>query len=157
MKLKEIVLGCENCDCITIEGKYIQGICLENITESYVGFNDVMELRKKVRDFALFIDKNANKKAKSYTEFSGFEDIFKRIELGQDIVDITLIFEENNLETTQCYSVYWDKKEEHINLAQNTYICEDGRLCLVISKKKKLKDFFDIYEVLKRETVDFHL
>lgn len=165
MKLKEIVIGCENCDGVTIKGKYVKGIYLGEIKESYVGFGDDIEKRKKIKDFALYIDKNANVQGKTRGEFSGYSNAFERIGLGKDVTGIMLVFEgHHDYDTTtikQNFSVEWTNKNDRQawNPAQDAYITEAGDLCLVISKKKKVKDFFHILkdDDEDEEYVGFHL
>ncbi len=160
MELKEIVLAFENCDGVTIDGKAIKGICLADIRESIVGFNSNVETRKKIKNFALYIDKSANKSFDN-PECYLSKDYFARIADEQDIVGITLVYkkDENNVHSIvkETYGVYWEDIKAQCNPAQKAYITKAGDLCLVVSKKKNINDFFWIYEDEESEDVSFNL
>lgn len=160
MELKEIILGFKDCDAAVINAKTIKGISLDDIKESIVGFSCDVETRKQAKHFALQLNAAANKSFNDDPPY-GARDTFERIAIRQDIVDVTLVYEksESNVRSTvrECYSLYWTDSNEQENPAQKAYITAEGELCLVVSKKKKLEDFFSFYKTEEREDADFYL
>ena len=154
MKLKYITFLLENCDVITIDGKYIGNFLIDNIrtTISRIACNSIMKM--DIADtIVIEIHKNANKKRHHFNFDSDYNEhtVFDRLQEWNDITSIKFKFEEQYVEENKTprqeeytYYVYWEGNSDEENEAQSTYISNDGNLYIVISKDKTVEDFFDL-------------
>lgn len=168
MNLKEIVLYFIDCNSMTIDAKCINGIYLGGITESLSGFDGKINRTISAADFALYVDKAADKVFDDDSTL--YRTYFDVLEFYHNIYSVTLVYEEvvdgvSSIIKKE-YNVYWDDINENPNSnpSQNTYITIDGNLCVVISKDKDLDDFFEVYrdededyEKLSSDDIEFHL
>lgn len=168
MELKEVVLYFIDCNAMTIDAKCINGIYLGGITESLSGFDGKINKTISAADFALYVDKAADKVIDDDSICS--RTYFNTLEFYHNIYSVTLVYEEvidgvSSIVKKE-YEVYWDDIHENPNSnpSQNTYITSDGNLCVVISKDKDLDNFFEVYrdededyEKLSSDDIEFHL
>ena len=150
MKLKYVTFILENCDAITIDGKYIGEFLIEDIQTSIsrVASNCIMKM-DIANTVAIEIHKDANKERYPFEQIieDWKETVFDRIDEHSDITCVE--FELVNDSKVEHYEYYvdWIGDSDYVNEAQSVYISDCGNLYLVINKDKKIKDFFD-YEMI---------
>lgn len=165
MKLKYITFVLENCDVITIDGKYIGTFLVDDIQTSIsrVACNSIMKM-DIANTIVIEIHKDANKKRCPFG--SNFNDnghmTFDRFKECNDITSIEFKLEETYVEKEKepyieeyNYFVDWVGDNDYINEAQTTYISNDKNLYIVIAKDKNIEDFFDLEEINDSESMDF--
>ena len=156
MKLKEITFTLENCDYITINGKYIGDFLVDEINTSIqriaVNAIEQMDVANVV---AIEIHKDANKERYHFLQ-TGWEDgkhmTFDRLIEYDDITRIEFKLDDKSYG----YYVNWVGDSDYENEAQSIYISKDGHLYLIIAKDKVVSDFFNMNEIDDSEYMDFH-
>lgn len=166
MKLNYITFVFENCDKITIDGKYIGDFLVDDI-ETYfkrIACNSISKI-EVTNTFAIEIHKDANKERYQFDQIC-CEDwkqlIFDRFQNG-DITHVDFELEEQYLDEDNTpkkhehsYSVVWGGDNVFYNEAQKTYISKVGHLYIVISKDKNVEDLFDKEWIDDKDSMDFH-
>lgn len=165
MKLNYITFVFENCDEITIDGKYIGDFLVDDIHTYFarIACNSI-DKREFVHTFAIEIHKDANKERYQFDQ-RDYEDwkhlVFDRLQTG-DITHIDFELEEQYLDDKTAknheysYSVLWCGDYDFYNEAQKTYISKAGHLYIVISKDKSVEDLFDKEWIDDKCSIDFH-
>lgn len=163
MKLKEITFVLENCDCITIDGKYIGNFLVEDIRTSIqrIACNAINKM-DIANTFAIEIHKDANKercvlgcedyKQMTFDRFTAWNDITSiEFELVEEYV------EEGKEPIVEHYDYYvnWVGENDQENEAQKSYISKVGNLYIVIADGKDIEDFFDKEDIDDSEHMDF--
>ena len=159
MKLKEITFVLENCECITIDGKYIGDFLVEDIRTSIqrIACNaiDKMDI---AYTFAIEIHKDANK---LHNEFDR-KPIFDRLTSRNDISIIQFKLFEDYVENGQepivehyDYYVHWTGENDQENNSQKSYISNAGNLYIVVADGKGIEDFYDKETIDNEEHMDF--
>lgn len=166
MKLKYITFIFENCDSITIEGKYIGDFIVDNIQTSIrrIACNTIRRI-DTANVFAIEIHKDANKERYQHnqTNLEEFKQMtFDRFTTWQDITYIEFeleddLHEEGNQTQLHAYSLDWFGPDDTNNLSQKTYISKLGHLYIVVADNKRLCDFFDGEEIDNEENMTFHM
>ena len=149
MKLKNITFVLENCDCITIDGKYIGDFLVEDIRTSIqrIACNAIMKM-DIVHTFAIEIHKDANKERCPF----GFEEdkelTFDRLAYD-DVTQIEFELVDDYVEEGQepiiehyHYFIHWVGDSDYTNEAQKSYISNVGNLYMVIADGKTIENFF---------------
>ena len=169
MKLKYITFGLENCDQITIEGKYVGDFVVQDIkTEIKRTACNAIDRIDSVDTFAVEIHKDVNKERYQFNQ-TDYEDwkqmTFDRLNQYHDITSIEFeLYDDYATETdneTHCtehyfYWVVWSGESDETNDAQSNYVSKDGNLYIVISKDKTVEDFYDKNEIDDSSAMDFH-
>lgn len=145
MTLKEITFGFENCEVITIDGKYICGFVVDDLHTCFhrVACNSIEKI-EVAYIIAIEISRDADAE---YAPF-GCRDMtstkFERLQRYNDItsIDFTLVDENTGKEESHSYWVDWQGDCDEINEAQDTYLSSLGNLYIVIAKDKLIHDFF---------------
>lgn len=163
MKLKEITFVFENCECITIDGKYIGDFLVEDIRTSIqrIACNAINKM-DVAHIFAIEIHKDADKTRHSF----GFEiddgSVFNRLTSWDDITSIEFeLVDEYHGEGQEPiiehynYFVHWTGEDNQENDAQKSYISKVGNLYIVIADGKDIEDFFDKEAIDDGEHMDF--
>lgn len=169
MKLKYITFVLENCDRITIDGKYIGEFVVKDFeTEIRRIACNAIEKVDFINTFAIEIHKDANKERYSFdqTHIERFKHMtFNRLNDYHDITHIEFelydnYFDENEEEAPYTehyeYTVNWTGESDMDNDAQSNYTSKDGHLYIVISANKTIEDFFDKEEINDSDYMDFH-
>lgn len=161
MKLKSITFIFENCDTITIDGKYVGHFVVDNIKKSIlrIAMNAIDKI-DSAHTFVIEIHKNANVERFPFNneKLESKETVFKRLSLG----DITHIEFEliDRVEKEVCsfrYVVDWkDSQSEYINAFQKSYVSDPGHLYIVIEEKGKIEKYFDLEQLNDEAYMDFH-
>ncbi len=167
MKIKNLTLTFENCDRVTIDGKYIGDFLVDDLHTYFkrIACNSIAKI-DYADTIAIEIHKDANKDRYQFdqTDYPDWKQkTFDRITDYNDITSIEFEMEENNVEEDampkiECYQYYvdWIGDSEYGNDAQTSYISSDGNMYLVIAKNKSIEDFFDMESINNAEEMDFH-
>ncbi len=167
MKLKQITLVFENCDAITIDGKYVGQFLVDNLHTSFerIACNSIEKI-DVVNTFVIEIHKDANKERYQFdqTQIEDFKQMaFDRLKLYKDITSIEFDLEESYVEDGQVpciehydYYINWVGDSEYSNEAQTNYLSKDGNFYIVIAENKSIEDFFDLEKINDSESMDFH-
>lgn len=144
MKLKEITFTLENCETITVDGKYVGHFIIDNIEKGFyrIAVNCIKKTQNANR-VVLEIHKNANREEHIFgSENLDKQFIFNRLKYG-DITYVDFIIEDGDGCMEYSFAVDWCGESEYINEAQKTYESECGHLYLVIEDGKTIDDYFD--------------
>lgn len=166
MKLKEITFVLENCDLITIDGKYIGNFVVEDIRTSIqrIACNSIDKM-DVAHTLAIEIHKDADKTHYAFgfgTEDYYKESVFDRIISYDDITSIQFELVDEYVEGNQeptvehyNYFVDWTGESNQENNAQKSYISKVGNLYVVIADGKNIEDFFVKEDIDDNEYMDF--
>lgn len=167
LKLKHITFIFENCDSITIEGKYIGDFLIDDL-ETFIHRTACNSIERvdAANTVAIEIHKDANKERYAFGQ-DNTDDLkqmtFDRFKEYADITAVQFELEENYIEDekaarTEHYDYYvdWVGESDYENEAQKTYLSKTGNLYIVIANEKRLDDFFDLEEVDDERHMDFH-
>jgi hypothetical protein len=167
MRLKQITFEFENCDAITIDGKYVGDFIVEDIrTEiSRIASNSI-EKTDTAYSFAIEIHKDANKERYQFDQahIKDFKQMtFDRFMKYDDITNILFELEENyeceeGIPRCEQYNYYlnWTGESEYENDSQTSYLSKDGNLYIIVANGKCLRDFFDLDAINDSEYMDLH-
>lgn len=163
MKLKEITLCFENCDQITIDGKYVGNFLVDDIHTSIqrIGCNAINRLNV-ANIFAIEIHKDANKERCSFGCVGDSELTFDRLTAYCDITRVEFDLIDDFAEDGQdpdvehySYLVDWVGDSDDENEAQKTYISKAGYLYIIVAKNKSIQDFFELETINDVDCMDF--
>lgn len=167
MKLKNITLCFENCDYITIDGKYIGDLMVDDLRSCFrkIGSNGISKI-ETANTFAIEIHKEANKERYEFEQMD-IEDFrqmtFDRLMEYKNITSIKFEMEEQYVKEGQVpkvdsydYWVNWVGDSDNFNEAQTNYISKEGNLYIVIAEGKGIEDFFDMEEINDSDSMNFH-
>lgn len=164
MRIKYIELTLENCEVVTIDGKYIGDFLVDDISTSisrlacnWVGKVDWAGL------VAIEIHKDADKE---YYFLDGCKrNKFSRLTTWNDITHIDICLEEDvgddsAKSQTYSYAIDWDDGNDGENKNQESYISDLGNLYIYINSKKSsdnkgIFDFFDKEEINNKDYSHF--
>lgn len=162
MKLKEITFHLENCDHITIDGKYIGDFLVDKIETSIrrCACNTIMK-SDVAKVFAIEVHKDANKNYNPFGEEDWETTVFKRLVQHRDICQIDFTLIENYPEEGKEpyiehyeYFVDWCGESDYENDAQVSYISDLGHLYIVIKKDSKINEFFNKEDINEKIGMD---
>lgn len=162
MNIKRITFCFENCEWITIDGKYIGDMDASDIRKSVcrVACNAVEEI-ETANFFAVEIHKDANKEEYAFgiknEEYKTYT--FDRFLKYNDITDIHIeLYDEYGEEKDETYKylVDWVGEDEYSNPAQKTYLSKCGNLYIVVSNERDIADCFSIERIDDKEYMNFH-
>lgn len=152
----EIVL--ENCEVITVDGKYIGDFSCEGIEHSIsrVACNSIKE-SYTCKDFSMSIHRDCS--LNDIEEWTlGVSDIkrdpLKRINNYNDITSIYIYFTKDKENPKQIY-VKWGGDSDYNNEYQKSYINKFGDLFIVVSEDLKLGDVFDMREIEDKNSINW--
>ena len=168
--ISKIELGLENCEVITIDGKYIGAFDVSNIQThirrmgcNYIGKYNSCE------SFAIEIHRSGNTVNKPFgiEDVGHNESIFDRLLKYRDITSVTVYYDKKNDkyedidtgEKADFYVPYEDEVEGALgspNVNQKCYINSFGDLYILISKNETLEDYFDMDEIEDEDMLSFH-
>ena len=160
MKLKEITLVLENCELITIDGKYVGDFLVEDIRTSIqrIACNAIDKM-DVAYTFAIEIHKDANKLNSQFDR----KPIFDRLTSWDDITSIQFELFQDYVEEGQepivehyDYYIHWTGDSDQENDSQKSCISDVGNLYIVVADGKGIEDFFDKEAINDKEHMDFH-
>lgn len=151
MRIKNITFFLENCDWITIDGKYIGDIELKDINKQIqrVATNSIIPVGV-CNHFFIEIHKNANRinyafQQENHKEFE--YNVFQRLHDEKDITSIRLILiDENEIEHIFNYYVPYELIN-YKNLYQTSYISDLGHLYIFIDLEKPISSKLDYNKI----------
>lgn len=167
--ISRIELGLENCEVITIDGKYIGSFDASNIHTdiSRMGCNYIGK-SQSCDSFAIEIYRDANiiNRPFGIENDDDYIKIFERITKYNDITSVTVYYDKKDdnykdVETGESdyfYVTYEEENEGQLgspNIYQSSYINDFGDLYIVIDKDKKIFDLFDKEEINDADSLDF--
>ncbi len=166
-RIKEITFTFENCEMITIPGKYIGSFCVDDVRKSVerVAMNAICEM-DVCHSFCVEIHKDANVEYRACGHESNPVRKFDRFLEWNDItqIEFSLVSDETYFELEQCDASVpedagWEKKfsyfldwgggvgGECVNPYQKTVISGGGWLYIVVDKNHSMEDFFPEEEI----------
>lgn len=163
MKLKEITFLLENCDDITIDGKYVGDFLVDDIRTSIkrIGCNAIDRM-DVAHTFAIEIHKDANKKRYAFGQKEWEEMTFNRLIDFNDITSIQFELFDDYVEDGQepitehyYYFVHWTGEDSQENDSQKSYVSKVGNLYIVIADGKNIEDFFYKESIDDSDHMDF--
>ena len=163
MILKRITFVLENCDCITIDGKYIGDFLVEDIRTSIqrIACNAINKM-DVAHTFAIEIHKDANKVRHLFGCEEDKELTFDRFTSYNDITQIELELTNDYVEEGQepivehyHYYIHWVGDDDYVNEAQKSYISNVGNLYIVVADGKNIEDFFYKEQIDNHDHMDF--
>nr|DAH73365.1 MAG TPA: hypothetical protein [Caudoviricetes sp.] len=147
MNIKKIEFILENCEVITIDGRFIGDFDLDNIKTRVRRVANAINKIVSVEDVAIEIRSLANV---TTTCPWGVDETFKPFDRLTEHHDITAIVVYFNDNSSECYYVNYRSKGDYIgakNLNQHTHVSSLGNLYLVISEKNTIEDYWDIRKI----------
>lgn len=157
-KLKYITFILENCERITIDGKYVASFLVDDIKTSisrmalnYIGRMDT------VNTFAIEIHRDANDTINPFGDPNLGQYLkFDRLARYDDItsIEFELYDNDNDWSESHHYYVNWVGDDDYENDAQKSYLSKDNNLYIVIADGKNVEDFFDTEEINDSEYMD---
>lgn len=137
--IESIILYCENCESIEIEGRYIGEIELIGLKQIITRYGEY----RICEDFILEINRDADKKYKSFGMISD-EILFERLINIRDIVSITIRYNDGSLEDNMYMPYREEENNYQTNRYQHVYKSNLNHLYIVCSKEKEISDYFDM-------------
>lgn len=156
MKLKSITFIFENCETITVDGKYIGHFVVDNIEKGFYRIaSNLFKKSQTANRIVVEIHKNANREEHIFnSENLDKQFIFERLKQG-DITHIDFVFEDENGAENFSFVTNWCGDSDYINEAQKTCESECGHLYLVIEDGKNIEDYFQKEEINDASYMDF--
>lgn len=160
MRLKDITFNLENCEMITIDGKYIGDFEVSDLETSIsrIACNAISQI-DCANTIAIEIHKNADKEYNPFGQKDYSTTIFKRL-MADDIASIEFTLESQYSDTVEStsyiYRVDWTDCNMDSNEAQKHYLSKDGNLYIVIKDGAQIEDYFDKDSIDDPEEMSFH-
>lgn len=147
MRLKEIELQFENCEYVTINGKYVGEFLVDGIKKSFarLGCNSINKIDECTK-FIVELSDDANKIANVVSSsdwYNHYDNVFGRIEQYADITGFRFVLVDyDGVEHEYSYLPVWEDKDHNgmENLYQKSYISKNGFMYIVIGKDINIKD-----------------
>lgn len=160
MVLEKVEFVFENCERITIEGKYISDFYLGDIYTEFarIACNSIEKL-DMVKTVAIGIHKGAeDKEYAPFGEKDWKKSNFQRFLQYNDITHICFIMDGEKYS----YSVEWNEDDawDQENSRQTCYLSRLGHLYIVVSDnpEEDLKTkYFPYEDINSKEYIDFHM
>ncbi len=150
MVLKQITFYFENCEYITIDGKYIGEFLVDKISAS-VSRVTVDSVRKMnvSKLFKIEIHKDADVEYCQFGDENYKRKIFERFENYSDITEISFDLEDKDSDLNIHYDYYlnWIGDSSDMNLAQKSYRSNLGNLYIVVAEDEDIFELFDKYYI----------
>lgn len=152
--IESIILHCENCESIEIEGRHIGEIEIKGLTQNLRRHGNEIKYYKTCEDFVLEIHKDSNKRYKTFGMISD-DVLFDRIINVPDIVSITIKYNDGTIDDN-IYVPYKEKDTFLINKYQHTYCSGAKHLYIICSKENLIGDYFDIGYINDEKSMNIH-
>ena len=152
--IESIILHCENCESLEVEGRHIGEIFIIDIKENICKHGSGIRHYKTCEDFVLEINSDANKRYKTFGLMSD-DTLFDRITNQKDIVSITIKYNDRSIDD-DIYVQYKEKETFLSNEYQNVYMSNLNHLYIVCSKEKIINDYFDISYINDEKAMNIH-
>ena len=152
--IESVILHCENCESLEIEGRHIGEIFIVGMKENIRRHANTVKQYRKCEDFVLEIHRDANKKYKTFGMISD-DILFNRINEIPDIVSITIKYDDRTVDDN-IYVSYKEKETFLINEYQHTYKSKSNHLYIVCSKDSSICDYFDLSYIDDEKAMNIH-
>lgn len=131
--IKSLDIVFENCECISIETKYLYGFSLSGIDVSIsrIALNCIHKMNS-VKHTEIVICRDADKEYKPFGVDEYKTTVFDRISTDKDITSLYLRYQDG---TEECYYPKWGGDSDYINTYQHSCITPKGNLVLVIDEE----------------------
>ena len=170
-RLNEITFGLENCESITVQGKYVGEFRATDFRKEIarVAMNAICE-QEVCEKFFLELHRDADKE---YAPF-GIDDskttVFRRLTEFGDITSIQFTLTDDDVyyeckvasdeNTKECdYLLVYDSEYDSLganNRNQKSFLSDNGWLYIVVSKgKEEVRDIFDMNEINSADYAKF--
>lgn len=166
MLIRKIEFGLENCEHITIDGKYIGHFYAGEIKREIarMACNDI-SMHEICNAFCIEVHKDANKKYSPFGEEKWETLAFTRLTGYNDITDITIHLydhydeearNDESKDTVYHYLLNWGGDDDNNcdNPLQSSKIAKTGWLYITIGEDMKMEDIFPDEEVDDEEYSD---
>jgi len=155
-QIEKIELLLENCEIITVEGKHIGDLQIENIVYSInrMACNYIAE-RFMCKSFSMSIHRDCALNTKIETTFGKANEErnpVQRIHDHKDIVSVHIHFSDG---IEKHIYLEWDGESGYENKYQDTYINNFGDLFIVAGMNKKIEDVFDLTKIEDEDRINY--
>lgn len=161
MLIRKLEFVLENCEVITIDGKYIgdfhAGDIRKEVSRMACNHIGIMEI---CHNFCVEIHKDAN------IEYSPFgcgdwkTTIFERLTKHNDItaIDISLYdqYEDDGNDIVEHYYIHWGDDDEYNNSYQSSKVSKNGWLYIVASKDTAINEVYPDENIDDKDFIEFH-
>lgn len=148
MKLNQITFHLENCDHITIDGKYIGDFLVDQIERTIrrTAYNSI-DCVDTAKCFVIEIHKDADKPHYELGDFDSRTSVFNRLIQWYDICQIDFDLTDGSDPRFANYEHYsyfldWTGDDGQINEAQSVYISDLGNIYIVVKANSTIDDYF---------------
>lgn len=152
--IESIILHCENCESIEIEGRHIGEIFIDGMKEVIRRRGNKITKYRICEDFVLEIHRDANKRYKTFGMISD-DVLFDRIINARDIVSITIKYDDKTIDD-DIYILYKEEDTFLSNEYQNVYKSGLNHLYIVCSKDNSIRDYCDINYINDEKAMNIH-
>lgn len=142
-KIASVEFGLENCEVLSIEGKYIGNFSVQNLKSSIKKHYDSITHMTTCDLFAIAISKEANKDYFAFDIEEFKHNTFKRLSNG-DICSVDLIYDDGSKDE---FYIDWVGESEYKNEAQDSYVSKLGDLYIVVSKDQNVASCFGNWHI----------
>ncbi|KAA9007295.1 hypothetical protein F4V43_02070 [Paenibacillus spiritus] len=143
MKIKSVEFALENCEVLSIDGKYIGNFQVRDLKKHITKhYNSIMHMTT-CELFSIAISREANKEYNAFDVEEWKHNLFERLS-ARDICSVDLIYEDG---TKDEFYVDWVGESEYKNEAQDSYVSKLGDLYIVISKEQTVKTCFGNWNI----------
>lgn len=153
--IESIILHCENCESIEIEGRYIGEIEIRGLKDVIKRHGSGIKNYRTCEHFVLEIHRDADKRYKSFGMISD-DVLFNRLLNTRDIVSITIKYNDGTIDD-DIYIPYNEQENTFsMNEYQHVYYSIPHHLYIVCSKENKVSDYFDMHYINDTKAIDIH-
>lgn len=153
--IESIILHCENCESIEIEGRYIGEFEIRGLKDVIKRHGNSIKEYRTCENLVLEIYRDADKKYKSFGMISD-QTLFVRLMDTRDIVSITIKYNDGTIDD-DIYIPYNEQENTFsINEYQHVYYSIPHDLYIVCSKENKVSDYFDMHYINDTKAIDIH-
>lgn len=165
MLIRKLEFVLENCEVVTVEGKYVGAFHAGDIRKeiSRLGCNHIgmMEI---CHCFYVELHKDANKAHAPFGDVNEQTTAFKRLMAYNDITQINIHLydqygddcDDESKDKVEHYLIHWEGDSDYENDVQRSKIAKTGWFYLAIGKDTNLDEMFPDEEVDDEEHADFH-
>ena len=151
MKLEKIDFILENCEVISIDGKYVNTFLVDDIIYYSPPPNSYTPEIFYAGVFFVGIHKDANEEYCIHNLKNCEMLIFKRLIAFPDICQIKIVFDTQEY----CYWLSWNNElSDCYNSYQSCYLTDEGHLYISVAKDKTIYDFFSQDCLLDNEAIN---
>jgi len=141
-KVKQVDFGLENCELLSIEGKYIGNFFVDDIKQRISKHYDSISHMNIANHFSIMINAEADQE---YDQF-GIEEYkantFERLAQG-DICSVDIVYDDDSKDE---FYVRWAGESEYKNAAQSSYKNHQGDLFILVKEGGEVEKEFENWD-----------